>query len=70
MGVHRDLQSVTSVGATGTVTASAFHVRAVPIAIAKVSFFSVAGAWSAFLKALGCNWLVNLAVLLGYALTT
>ncbi len=55
----------TSVSATGTITASAFGVRAVQIAIAKVSYFGVAGLWSAFLKGIGCNWLVNLAVLLG-----
>ena len=54
-----------SISATGTITASAFGVRAVQIAIAKVSYFGVAGMWSAFLKAIGCNWLVNLAVLLG-----
>jgi formate/nitrite transporter FocA (FNT family) len=30
-----------------------------------VSYFGTAGLWSAFLKGIGCNWLVNLAVLLG-----
>ena len=55
----------TSVSATGTITASAFGVRAVQIGVAKVSYFGAAGLWSAFLKGIGCNWLVNLAVLLG-----
>jgi len=55
----------TSVSATGAITASGFGVRAVQIAIAKVSYFGTAGLWSAFLKGIGCNWLVNLAVLLG-----
>jgi formate/nitrite transporter len=55
----------TSVSATGTITASAFGVRAVQIGIAKISYFGTAGLWSAFLKGIGCNWLVNLAVLLG-----
>jgi formate/nitrite transporter len=55
----------TSVSATGTIAATGFGVRAVQIAIAKVSYFGVAGLWSAFLKGIGCNWLVNLAVLLG-----
>lgn len=55
----------TSVSATGAITASGFGVRAVQIAIAKVSYFGPAGLWSAFLKGIGCNWLVNLAVLLG-----
>ena len=55
----------TSVSATGAITASGFGVRAVQIAIAKVGYFGTAGLWSAFLKCIGCNWLVNLAVLLG-----
>lgn len=55
----------TSVSATGAITATAFGVRSVQIAIAKVSYFGVAGLWSAFLKGIGCNWLVNLAILLG-----
>ncbi len=55
----------TSVSATGTITASAFGVRAVQIGIAKISYFGTAGLWSAFIKGIGCNWLVNLAVLLG-----
>lgn len=55
----------TSVSTTGAITASGFGLRAVQIALAKVSYFGTAGLWSAFLKGIGCNWLVNLAVLLG-----
>jgi formate/nitrite transporter len=51
--------------ATGAATVTAFGSRAVAIAVAKVSYFGTAGMWSAFLKAIGCNWLVNLAILLG-----
>ena len=51
--------------ATGTAAATAFGTRAVAIAVTKVSYFGTAGMWSAFLKAIGCNWLVNLAILLG-----
>ncbi len=54
-----------STSATGTVAVSAFGVRAVQIGIAKVSYFGLLGTWSAFLKGIGCNWLVNLAILLG-----
>jgi len=46
-------------------TATAFGVNAVNIAIKKVSYVGMAGMWSAFLKGIGCNWLVNLAILLG-----
>jgi len=49
----------------GAYVASAFGVRAINIAIAKVSYVGMVGMWSAFLKAIGCNWLVNLAILLG-----
>jgi formate/nitrite transporter len=51
--------------AAGAVTVTAFGTRAIAIASAKVSYISMAAQWSAFLKAIGCNWLVNLAVLLG-----
>jgi formate/nitrite transporter len=51
--------------AAGAVTVTAFGTRAIAIASAKVSYISFAAQWSAFLKAIGCNWLVNLAVLLG-----
>jgi formate/nitrite transporter len=55
----------TTWSAAGAGTATAFGVRAVNIALAKVSYVGMAGMWSAFLKAIGCNWLVNLAILLG-----
>jgi len=51
--------------ATGTATVTAFGTRAIAIAGAKVSYVGMMGQWSAFLKAIGCNWLVNLAILLG-----
>jgi formate/nitrite transporter len=51
--------------ATGVWAANAFGSRAIAIASAKVSYVGMFGAWSAFLKAIGCNWLVNLAILLG-----
>jgi len=51
--------------AAGTATVTAFGTRAIAIASAKVSYVGLAGTWSAFLKAIGCNWLVNLAILLG-----
>ncbi len=54
----------TSWTATG-VAATAFGGRAVAIAVAKTSYVTMAAQWSCFLKAIGCNWLVNLAVLLG-----
>jgi len=49
----------------GVATIPAFGTRGIAIASAKVSYVGVAGMWSAFLKAIGCNWLVNLAILLG-----
>jgi len=55
----------TSWGADGTATVTAFGLRAIAIAGAKVSYVGVAGMWSAFLKGIACNWLVNLAILLG-----
>jgi len=54
-----------SFDSTGAATVTAFGTRAIAIASAKVSYVGVAGMWSAFLKAIGCNWLVNLAILLG-----
>jgi len=50
---------------TGAVTATAFGLRAIAIAGFKVQYVGALGMWSAFLKAIGCNWLVNLAILLG-----
>jgi formate/nitrite transporter len=51
--------------ASGTMAVSAFGTRAIAIAAAKVSYVSMPALWSAFLKGIGCNWLVNLAILLG-----
>jgi len=51
--------------AAGVATVTAFGTRAIAIAGAKVSYVGAAGMWSAFLKGIGCNWLVNLAILLG-----
>jgi formate transporter len=51
--------------AAGAATVTAFGTRAIAIGVAKVSYVGTAGMWSAFLKAIGCNWLVNLAILLG-----
>ncbi|HDR73085.1 MAG TPA: formate/nitrite transporter family protein [Methanoculleus sp.] len=51
--------------AAGAATVNAFGLNAMAIAIGKVSYVGGAATWSAFLKAIGCNWLVNLAVLLG-----
>ncbi len=55
----------TSWNAAGAATVTAFGTRAIAIASAKVSYVGVAGMWSAFLKGIACNWLVNLAILLG-----
>jgi formate transporter len=55
----------TSWNAAGAATVTAFGTRAIAIASAKVSYVGVAGLWSAFLKGIACNWLVNLAILLG-----
>jgi formate/nitrite transporter len=51
--------------AAGVATVNAFGLTAVNIAIGKVGYVGMLGMWSAFLKAIGCNWLVNLAILLG-----
>lgn len=57
---------LSSVSATGTQTANVFGLTALSIAAGKVSYIGGGAAmWSAFLKAIGCNWLVNLAILLG-----
>ena len=50
---------------SGTLTATAFGATAVKIAAGKVSYVGALGMWSAFCKAICCNWLVNLAILLG-----
>ena len=49
----------------GTGVITAFGMRAIAIASLKTSYVGWMGIWSAFLKGVGCNWLVNLAVLLG-----
>ncbi|MDD3070861.1 formate/nitrite transporter family protein [Methanoculleus horonobensis] len=54
-----------SFDATGAATLTAFGARAVAIATAKTSYVGAAALWSVFLKGIACNWLVNLAVLLG-----
>jgi formate/nitrite transporter len=54
-----------SFDAAGVATVSAFGSRAIAIAGAKTSYVGMMGMWSAFLKGIGCNWLVNLAILLG-----
>ena len=54
-----------SFDAAGVATVTAFGTRAIAIAGAKVSYVGMMGMWSAFLKAIGCNYLVNLAILLG-----
>jgi formate/nitrite transporter len=51
--------------AAGVATVNAFGLNAVTIACGKVGYVGMAATWSAFLKAIGCNWLVNLAILLG-----
>jgi formate/nitrite transporter len=54
-----------SFDAAGAATVTAFGTRAIAIAGAKVSYVGMMGMYSAFLKGIGCNWLVNLAILLG-----
>jgi formate/nitrite transporter len=51
--------------AAGTATITAFGTRAIAIMGAKTGYVGMMGMWSAFLKGIGCNWLVNLAILLG-----
>src|SRR5512136_590368 len=55
----------TTWNAAGAATITAFGTRAIAIAGAKVSYVGMMGMWSAFLKGIGCNYLVNLAILLG-----
>ncbi len=54
-----------SFDANGVGTVTAFGTRAIAIAAAKTSYVGLMGFWSAFLKGIACNWLVNLAILLG-----
>jgi len=51
--------------AAGVATVNAFGLRAVAIGLAKCSYVGMMGILSAFLKGIACNWLVNLAILLG-----
>jgi formate/nitrite transporter len=51
--------------AAGAGTVTAFGMRAIAIGAFKVQYVGAAAMWSAFLKGVGCNWLVNLAILLG-----
>jgi formate/nitrite transporter len=51
--------------AAGAATATAFGTRAIAIMGAKTAYVGTMGFYSAFLKGIGCNWLVNLAILLG-----
>jgi formate/nitrite transporter len=54
-----------SFDAAGAATATAFGTRAIAIMGAKTAYVGTMGFYSAFLKGIGCNWLVNLAILLG-----
>jgi len=54
-----------SFDAAGVGTITAFGTRALAIGAAKTSYVGMLGMYSAFLKGIGCNWLVNLAILLG-----
>jgi len=54
-----------SFDAAGVGTVTAVGSRAIAIAGAKVGYVGLMGFYSAFLKAIACNWLVNLAILLG-----
>ena len=54
-----------SFDSAGAATVTAFGTRAIAIGVAKVSYVGMMGMWSAFLKGIGCNYLVNLAILLG-----
>ncbi|MBW2559817.1 MAG: formate/nitrite transporter family protein [Deltaproteobacteria bacterium] len=53
--------------ADGTMAVNAFGMTAVSIAAGKVLGYKAVGAaglWSCFMKAIGCNFLVNIAILL------
>ncbi len=51
--------------AAGVATITAFGSRAIAIMGVKTGYVGMMGFYSAFLKGIGCNWLVNLAILLG-----
>ncbi len=65
MGVYLANGPFVSFDAAGAGTVTAFGTRAIAIAAAKTSYVGMMGFYSAFLKAIACNWLVNLAILLG-----
>jgi len=53
--------------ANGTMAVNAFGISAVNIAVGKILTYKAvgtAGLWSCFIKAIGCNFLVNIAILL------
>ncbi len=53
--------------AGGTMVVNAFGTTAINIAVAKILTYKAVGAaglWSCFMKAIGCNFLVNIAILL------
>ncbi len=53
--------------ADGTMTVNAFGMTAIGIAAGKILGYKAVGAaglWSCFMKAIGCNFLVNIAILL------
>jgi formate/nitrite transporter len=54
-----------SFNSAGVATVTAFGTRAIGIATVKTAYVGGMALWSAFLKGIACNWLVNLAILLG-----
>jgi len=53
--------------ADGTLVVNAFGMTAINISVAKILTYKAvgtAGLWSCFMKAIGCNFLVNIAILL------
>jgi formate/nitrite transporter len=54
-------------GAEGALGINAFGINAINIAVAKTLTYQAAGSagfWSCFWKAIGCNYLVNIAIML------
>lgn len=53
--------------ADGTMAVNAFGLTAINIAVGKILTYKAVGAagiWSCFIKAIGCNFLVNIAILM------
>jgi len=53
--------------ASGSMVVNAFGINAINIAVGKILTYKAVGAagiWSCFMKAIGCNFLVNIAILL------